>query len=52
MEVRGDGARGLLYKIVNGKKARFWRDPWLGECPLNLICTGLFEICNQRVWTS
>ncbi|WOL02052.1 hypothetical protein Cni_G10771 [Canna indica] len=26
---------GMRIRIVNGKKAMFWRDPWLGELPLD-----------------
>jgi hypothetical protein len=25
--------RGFMYIVEDGKKARFWHDVWVGECP-------------------
>lgn len=41
-------AIGLIYIVKNGKKARFWRDVWLGQCPLSIVYGKFFEICNEQ----
>lgn len=52
-EVKHCCARGLIYVVRDGKKARFWRDVWLGACPLSVVYSNIFAICNdqeQTVW--
>lgn len=52
-EVKHCCARGLIYVVRNGMKARFWRDVWLGACPLSIVYSRIFTICNeqeQTVW--
>jgi hypothetical protein len=51
MAVRKDISRGVVYKIGNGKKARFWQDVWIGTCALRVAFPGIYEICNQQDWT-
>jgi hypothetical protein len=51
MAVRQDISRGMVYKIGNGKKARFWQDVWIGTCALRVAFPGIYEICNQQEWT-
>jgi hypothetical protein len=51
MAVRKDISRGMVYKIGNGKKARFWQDVWIGTCALRVAFPGIYEICNQQEWT-
>jgi hypothetical protein len=41
----------MSYVIGNGKKARFWRDVWIGNYALRVCFPKLFEICNQQEWT-
>jgi hypothetical protein len=41
-------ARGLIYVVKNGKKARFWLDVWLGMCPLYLTYSKIYMICNEQ----
>jgi len=33
---------------MNGKKTRFWSDPWLYEKPLYATIPVLFILCNQK----
>ncbi|KAG0529542.1 hypothetical protein BDA96_05G107500, partial [Sorghum bicolor] len=40
--------RGLIYIVKNGKKARFWLDVWLGQCPLSIVYNKIFKICNEQ----
>lgn len=47
-EAGNDRKRGLKYILGNGRKINFWRDVWVGECPLNILFPHLFEICNQQ----
>ncbi|RCV24309.1 hypothetical protein SETIT_5G074300v2 [Setaria italica] len=51
LEARDSCARGLIYIIGNGKKARFWSDVWRGNCPLKIAFSELFEVCNQQEWS-
>jgi hypothetical protein len=51
MSVRDETTRGMSYVIGDGKKARFWRDVWIGNCTLRVCFPELFEICNQQEWT-
>jgi hypothetical protein len=51
MAVRKDISRGMVYKIGNGKNARFWQDVWIGTCALRVAFPGIYEICNQQEWT-
>jgi hypothetical protein len=37
-----------IYIVKNGKKARFWRDVWLGQCPLSIVYNRIFGICNEQ----
>ncbi|CAD6265823.1 unnamed protein product [Miscanthus lutarioriparius] len=30
------------------KKARFWRDVWMGQCPLSIVSNRIFSICNEQ----
>jgi hypothetical protein len=48
MSVRDDIVRGMSYVIGNGKKARFWRDVWIGNYALRVCFPKLFEICNRQ----
>lgn len=41
-------ARGLIYIVNNGRKARFWSDVWLGQCPFSIVYRRIFEICNEQ----
>jgi hypothetical protein len=43
--------RGLKYVVRNGKKARFWLDVWLGECPLKIRFPILYDACLQQTWS-
>ncbi|PUZ70230.1 hypothetical protein GQ55_2G210000 [Panicum hallii var. hallii] len=43
--------RGLKYVVRNGKKARFWLDVWLGECPLKICFPILYDACLQQTWS-
>ena len=36
------------YKVNNGKNTRFWKDVWIGGCPLKSRIPHIFEICNQQ----
>jgi hypothetical protein len=47
-DTAGDGLRGLAHIVNNGKKARFWKDVWLGICPLKIQFSNLFAISNQQ----
>jgi hypothetical protein len=51
MSVRDDIVRGMSYILGDGKKARFWRDVWTGNCALMVCFPNLFEICNQQEWS-
>jgi hypothetical protein len=51
LSIRGEAARGLIYIIGDGKKARFWMDVWIGKCALCISFPNLFEICNQKEWS-
>ncbi|PVH64222.1 hypothetical protein PAHAL_2G217500 [Panicum hallii] len=44
--------RGLKYVVRNGKKARFWLDVWLGECPLKICFPILYDACLQQTWSA
>lgn len=37
--------------VRDGKKTRFWLDVWLGDCPLKIVFSEIFEICNQQNWS-
>jgi len=37
-----------MYIVKNGKKARFWLDVWLGQCPLSIVNNKIFKICNEQ----
>jgi hypothetical protein len=37
----------MKYILGDGKRIRFWYEVWLGECPLRVKCSKLFNICNQ-----
>jgi hypothetical protein len=51
LSIRNEVARGLVYIIGDGKKARFWLDVWIGKCALCISFPNLFEICNQKEWS-
>lgn len=34
--------------VNNGKKARFWIDVWLGNCPFSIVYSRIFNICNEQ----
>jgi hypothetical protein len=51
LDVRDDCARGFKYIIGHGKKARFWHDTWLGDCPLKIAFPHLYYISNQQDWS-
>lgn len=48
LEAQDSCIRGLEHVIGDGKKARFWKDIWLGKCPLKIFFSEIFEICNQQ----
>jgi hypothetical protein len=48
LDIKDDCARGFKYVVGDGKKAHFWHDTWIGECPLKIAFPHLFEICNQQ----
>jgi hypothetical protein len=50
LSTRDEAARGLIYIVGDGKKARFWLDVWLGNCALSVSFPNLFDICNQKEW--
>jgi hypothetical protein len=37
--------------VRNGKKARFWLDVWLGQCPLHIVFNRIFLINNEQDWS-
>jgi hypothetical protein len=51
LSTRDEAARGLIYIVGDGKKARFWLDVWLGNCALSISFPNLFDICNQKEWS-
>jgi hypothetical protein len=51
LSIRDEVARGLVYIVGDGKKARFWLDVWLGNCALSVSFPNLFDICNQKEWS-
>jgi hypothetical protein len=36
--------------VGNGRKIMFWYDVWLGECPLKIRFSRLFEISREHKW--
>jgi len=40
--------RGKGYVVSGGKETRFWKDVWLGECPLKIYFPNLFRICHDQ----
>lgn len=34
--------------VSGGKETRFWKDVWLGECPLKIYFPNLFRICHDQ----
>jgi hypothetical protein len=51
LSTRDEAARGLIYIVGDGRKARFWLDVWLGNCALRIAFPNLFVICNQKEWS-
>jgi hypothetical protein len=49
--VKGDYFIGFRYIIGDGNKACFWHDLWMGNCPLKIRSTHIFEVCNQQDWS-
>jgi hypothetical protein len=47
-EIKHCCARGLIYIVGDGKKVRFWLDMWLGQCPLSVVYSNIFQICNEH----
>lgn len=39
---------GSEWQVGNGTRIFFWLDIWQGDCPLKIIFTELFMICNQQ----
>lgn len=39
---------GSEWNLGDGKHIRFWHDVWHGSCPLKIVFSQLFEICNQH----
>lgn len=40
--------KGKGHIVGCGKQTRFWRDVWLGECPLQVSYPRLFSICHDQ----
>jgi hypothetical protein len=51
LDIKEDCMRGFKYIIGDGRKARFWHDVWVLDCPLKVAFPHIFEICNQQDWS-
>jgi hypothetical protein len=40
--------KGRKNNVKNGQKTLFWKDTWLYDQPLNLLCPDLFNMCEQQ----
>jgi hypothetical protein len=49
-EAKDTCLKGLKYIVGDGKKMRFRLDVWLGECPLKLRFSKLFQISLCKNW--
>jgi hypothetical protein len=49
-EVKYTCQKGLKYVLGNGRKIKLWHEVWLGECPLKIMFSRLFNICKHKNW--
>jgi hypothetical protein len=47
MNVRRWMKLGSEWSLGDGSHVWFWHDVWLGPCPLKVVYSKIFEICNQ-----
>ena len=39
--------KGRIMEIISGNQTRFWKDCWLGDCPLEISFHKLYLIASQ-----
>jgi hypothetical protein len=43
--------RSVIFKLGDGQKISFWKDPWLGDTSIQTIAPDLFKHCTKRTLT-